>query len=73
MPSYVEPTANIIERYRTYTQDEDTTASALELLEDIAIKTFCMSYRPIHVLTLLIEHGIGEIIVFIYDKINIQS
>ena len=70
MPANIESTRHIVQGHRTDTSDEDTLKHALEFLEDITIETISMGDCPIYILTLLIEHGIGEIVIFIDDQIE---
>ena len=70
MPVNIESTRHIVQGYRTDTSDKNTLKHALELLEDITVETIGMSYCPIYILTLLIEHGIGKIVIFIDDQIE---
>lgn len=70
MPANIEPTRHIIQGHRTDTCDEDTLKHALELLEDITIEAIGMGDCPIYILALLIEQGIGEIVIFIDNQIE---
>ena len=70
MPAYIEAARHIVQGNRTDTSDENTLKHTLELLEDITIKAVGMSDCPIYIFTLLIEHGIGEIVIFIDDQIE---
>ena len=70
MPANIESTRHIVQGYRTDTCDEDTLKHTLELLEDITVEAVGMGDCPIYILTLLIEHGIGEIVIFIDDQIE---
>ena len=70
MPANIETTRHIVQGNRTDTCDENTFKHALELLEDITIEAVGMGDCPIYILPLLIEHGIGEIVVFIDYQIE---
>ena len=70
MPADVESARHVVQGHRTYASDEDALKGALELLEDVAVETFGMCDGPIHILALLIEHGVGEIVVFIDDEVE---
>ena len=70
MPTYVEAARHVIERHRTYARDEYALKRAFELLEDVAVEALGMGYRPMHVLALLIQHGVGEVVVLVYDEVE---
>lgn len=70
VPPYVEATCHIIERHWTHTCDENAFESALELLEYVAVEAFSVGHRPINLLTLLIEHGIGKVVILVDDEIK---
>ena len=70
MPANIEPTRHIVQGNRTDTCDENTFKHTLELLEDITVEAVGMGDCPIYILALLIEHGIGEIVIFIDDQIE---
>ena len=72
MPTDIESTRNIIESNGTDTCNENTVECAFKLLEYVAIETFGMCYGPIHILALLIEHSVGEVVVFVNDKVKIM-
>ena len=72
IPSHIIPTCYIIKCNRTDTHHEDTLEVSLELLEDITIESIGMSNGMIHFLTMLIEHYISKIIIFIDDKIKLK-
>jgi len=70
MPTNIETARHIVQGNRTDTCDENTLKHALELLEDITIEAVGMGDCPIYIFTLLIEHGIGEIVIFIDDQVE---
>lgn len=70
MPANIEPTRHIVQGNRTDTCDENTFKHTLELLEDITVEAIGMGDCPIYILALLIEHGIGEIVIFIDNQIE---
>ena len=70
MPANIESTCHIVQGNRTDTSDENTLKHTLELLEDITIEAIGMGDCPIYILTLFVEHGIGEIVVFIDYQIE---
>ena len=70
MPANIEPTRHIVQGHRTDTCDENTFKHTLELLEDITVEAIGMGDCPIYILTLLIEHSIGEIVIFIDNQIE---
>ena len=70
MPADVETTRHIVQCHWTDTRNENSFKRALELFENISIEPLGMRHRPIYFLALLIEHSIGEVVVFIDDKIK---
>ena len=50
--------------------DENTFKHTLELLEYVTIEAIGMGDCPIYLLTLLIEHSIGEIVILIDNGIK---
>ena len=70
MPANIESTRHIIQGHRTDTRDEDTLEHTLEFLEDITVEAIGMGDCPIYLFTLLIEHSIGKIVIFIDDQIE---
>ena len=70
MPADVETTRHIIQGHRTYSRDENPVEIALELLEDVTIETFGMGDCPIHILTLFVKHGVGEVVVFVDNQVK---
>ena len=70
MPADVETTRHIIQGHRTYSRDENPVEITLELLEDVTIETFGMGDCPIHILTLLVKHGVGEVVVFVDNQVK---
>ena len=73
MPSNVKATGEVIKRYRTDSRHEDTVEHTFKHLEYFAIETAGMGQCPIHLFTMLIKHHIGEIIIFIHYKIEMNS
>ena len=70
MPSDVETAGHIIERNRTHTRHEDTFKRTLEFLEDVTIKAFSMGNGTIYSFALLVEHRVGEVVIFVDDEIG---
>ena len=70
MPADIETTRHIIQGHRTYSRDENPVEIALELLEDVTIETFGMGDCPIHILTLFVKHGVGEVVVFVDNQVK---
>ena len=70
MPTNVEAAGHVVERNRTYACDEDTVKWPLELLKNVAIEAFGMVNAPIHVLILLVEHGVGKVVYLIDDEVE---
>ena len=70
MPSDVETAGHVIERHRTHTRHKDTFKRTFEFLEDITIETLSMSNGTIYSFTLLVEHRVGEVVIFVNDEIG---
>ena len=73
VPSYIETAGYIIKRNRTNTHHKDAFEVALEFLEDITVESIGMGDGMIYLLTMLIEHHIGKVIIFIYYQIKRKS
>ena len=65
MPTDIETTSHIIECHGADTCDKDTFKRAFELLEDVTIEALGMGHRPIHLLALFIEHGVGKVVILV--------
>ena len=70
MPADVETTRHIIQGHGTYSRDKNPVEITLELLEDVTIETFGMGDCPIHILTLFVKHGVGEVVVFVDNQVK---
>ncbi len=70
MPSYVESARHVVECHGAHACDENTLESSLELLENVAVKALGVGYRPIHLLASFVEHGIGEVVIFVYNEVE---
>ena len=70
MPADVETTRHIIQGHGTYSRNKNPVEITLELLEDVTIETFGMGDCPIHILTLFVKHGVGEVVVFVDNQVK---
>ena len=70
MPADVITARQIVQRDRTHTCHEDPLEHALEELEEIAIEAAGMRDGTIDRFTLLVQHNVGEVVIFIDDQIK---
>ena len=65
IPADIESASQVVQRYGADSGHEDAFEHAFELLEDFTVKAASMGQRMIDFLALLIQHHIGEVIIFI--------
>ena len=70
VPSDVESACHVVEGDGTDSGDEDAFERSLELLEDVAVEAFGVCDGPVHLFTLLVEDGVGEVVILVYDEVE---
>ena len=70
MPADVITARQIVQRDRTDTCHEDPFEHALEELEEITIEAAGMRDGTLGRFALLVQHNVGEVVIFIDDQIK---
>ena len=73
VPSNVETAGQVIECNRADSCHENAGKHPLEYLEYLSVESAGVCQCPIHLLAVLVEHDIGEVIVFIDDEIELVA
>ena len=72
VPPHVVAACHIIERYGAYAHHEYALKVSLELLEHVAVEPIGMCYGMIHLLSVLVEYYVCEVVVLINDEIKFE-
>ena len=70
MPADIESTGHIIQGDRAHSRHKDAGKVALELFEHITIESVRMGDGVVYFLALLVENGIGEVVVLVDDEVE---
>ena len=72
VPADIKSAGKIIQCNRTDAGHEDTFEHSFKFLENLAIEPAGMCESMVNVITLLIEYYIGEVIIFVDNKIEMR-